>query len=71
MLGRDVSGDAVFLTDAKDTSELHLLEPHLIFDVPAIQCPCVASVQMGGEDPRSEDLDFGSYEEAVYNIIKN
>lgn len=50
-----VVSDSVPPNDAKDSSEIHLLELFLTFDVPTIQSPGLASVQYGeaviAEDP--------------------
>lgn len=58
-------GVVVRPNDAKNSSELRLLESLQTFDIPTIQNPGLASVQNGGEDHGREDHDFVFYGGAV------
>lgn len=58
-------GDAVLPTDAKDSSELLLMEPLQTFDVLTIQSTGLICVQKTGEDHGKEDHNFGFPGEAT------
>lgn len=60
-----VVGNVVLTNDAKNSSDIRLLEPLQTFDVLTIQSPCHAGIQKVGEDHGLEDNDSCSYIEAV------